>query len=182
MTLENTVTDIFTGAPTDERLAKEMAVYTLLDELGILYQRVDHPAAMTIEACQNIDKILGIHICKNLFLCNRQKTDFYLLLMPGDKPFKTKDLSQQIGSARLSFGEASYMEEFLNITPGSVSIMGLMNDTENRVRLLIDEDVFNEEYLGFHPCINTSSMKTLSKDIWEKFLPAVHHDYTIVKL
>lgn len=182
MTSDNTTYNIFTSIPTDARLEKEMAVYKLLDTLDISYQRVDHPAAMTIEACQNVDKILNIHICKNLFLCNRQKTDFYLLLMPGDKPFKTKDLSQQIGSARLSFADAEYMEKFLNITPGSVSIMGLMNDTENHVRLLIDEDVFNEEFIGFHPCINTSSMKTLSKDIWEKFLPAVHHDYTIVKL
>ena len=182
MTSEHSNSTIYTTAPTDKRLPKEMAVYQLLEELGIAYKRVDHPVAMTIEACQDVDKILGIHICKNLFLCNRQKTDFYLLLMPGDKPFKTKDLSQQIGSARLSFADAEYMEQFLNITPGSVSIMGLLNDTENRVRLLIDEDVFNEEYLGFHPCINTSSLKTRAKDIWEKFLPAVHHDYTIVKL
>lgn len=137
---------------------------------------------MTVEACQGVDEILKIHICKNLFLCNRQKTDFYLLLMPGDKPFKTKDLSKQIDSARLSFADAEYMEKFLNITPGSVSVMGLMNDTENRVRLLIDEDVFYEEYLGFHPCINTSSLKTKAKDIWEKFLPAVHHEYMLVKL
>lgn len=182
MTSENASLTVYTTAPFNDRLPKERAVYTLLDSLGISYERVDHPAAMTIEDCQNIDKILGIHICKNLFLCNRQKTDFYLLLMPGDKPFKTKDLSQQIGSARLSFAEADYMEDFLNITPGSVSVMGLMHDTENRVRLLIDEDIFNDEYLGFHPCINTSSLKTRAKDIWEKFLPAVHHDYTIVKL
>lgn len=182
MTSENTTYTIFTTAPTDTRLEKEMAVYRLLDDLNISYERVDHPAAMTIEACQDVDKILNIHICKNLFLCNRQKTDFYLLIMPGDKPFKTKDLSHQIGSARLSFADASYMEEFLNITPGSVSIMGLMNDKENHVKLLIDEDVFNAEFIGFHPCINTSSMKTLSKDIWGKFLPAVHHDYTIVQL
>lgn len=173
---------IYTTAPTDQRLEKEMAVYELLEQLQIPYERVDHPVAMTIEDCHDADQLLGINICKNLFLCNRQKTDFYLLLMPGDKPFKTKDLSQQIGSARLSFADAEYMEQFLNITPGSVSVMGLMNDTENRVRLLIDEDVFHDEYLGFHPCINTSSLKTRATDIWEKFLPAVHHDYTIVKL
>lgn len=173
---------VYTIAPTDERLPKEMAVYRLLDELGIAYQRVDHEAAMSIDDCKNVDQILQIEICKNLFLCNRQKTDFYLLMMPGKKPFKTKDLSAQIGTARLSFADEAHMEEFLDITPGSVSIMGLMNDTGNRVRLLIDEDVFREEYVGFHPCVNTSSIKARAKDIWEKFLPAVHHEYTLVKL
>lgn len=173
---------IYTEAPTDGRLPKEMAVYRLLDALGIKYERVDHPAAMSIDDCHNVDKILGIQICKNLFLCNRQQTEFYLLMMPGKKPFKTKDLSKQLGVARLSFADEGHMEEFLNITPGSVSIMGLMNDTQNRVRLLIDEDVFRDEYVGFHPCINTSSIKAKAADIWEKFLPAVHHAYTVVKL
>lgn len=182
MLLDKIDPNIYTSAPTDERLPKEMAVYQLLDQLGIGYERVDHPVAMTMEAIYEVDEILKTQICKNLFLCNRQKTDFYLLLMPGGKPFKTKDLSKQIDSARLSFADAEYMEKFLNITPGSVSIMGLMNDTDNRVRLLIDEDVFYGEYLGFHPCMNTSSLKTKAKDIWEKFLPAVHHEYTLVKL
>ena len=130
---------IYTTAPTDERLPKEMAVYELLDQLEIAYERVDHPPAMSIEDCHDVDKILQIEICKNLFLCNRQKTDFYLLMMPGTKPFKTKDLSKQIGSARLSFADEEHMLQYLNITPGSVSIMGLMNDTENKVRLLIDQ-------------------------------------------
>lgn len=173
---------IYTTAPTDERISKEAAVYKLLDDLDIPYERVDHPAAMTIEDCQDVDKILKISLCKNLFLCNRQKTDFYLLLMPGNKAFKTKDLSKQIGSARLSFGDAEYMEKYLNITPGSVSVMGLMNDTDNHVRLLIDEDVINEAYIAFHPCINTSSLKASTKDILEKYLPAVNHEYTLVTL
>lgn len=182
MEAEDTGARVFTDAPTDERLPKEMAVYRLLDELGIAYQRVDHPAAMTVDDCRDVDRILQIEICKNLFLCNRQKTDFYLLMMPGKKPFKTKELSAQLGTARLSFADEGHMEEFLDITPGSVSVMGLMNDTQNRVRLLIDEDVFRDEYVAFHPCINTSSLKTRAKDIWEKFLPAVHHDYTVVRL
>ena len=173
---------IYTSAPTDERLPKEAAVYTLLDKLEIPYERVDHPAAMTIEDCHDVDNILKTPLCKNLFLCNRQKTDFYLLLIPGDKPFKTKDLSKQIGSARLSFADAEHMEQYLNITPGSVSIIGLMNDQENHVRLLIDEDVVKEQYIAFHPCINTSSIKALTSDILEKYLPATGHAYTLVTL
>ena len=135
---------------TEGRLEKEIRVYDFLDKLGVEYQRVDHEAAMTMEACEEIDRTLGdgTAICKNLFLCNRQETDFYLLLMPGDKPFKTKNLSAQIGSARLSFAKPEYMEKYLDITPGSVSVMGLMNDTEGKVQLLIDEDVMKDPYFG----------------------------------
>lgn len=164
------------------RELKEMAVYDLLDKLEIPYLRVDHEVTATVEACHNVDKVLGIHICKNLFLCNAQKTDFYLLMMPGDKKFKTKELSSQIHRARLSFAGSEHMEEFLDITPGSVSVMGLMNDQEKRVRLLIDEDVLADEYVGCHPCVNTASLKIKTKDILDKFLPYVEHDYTVVKL
>lgn len=173
---------IYTTKPSGWRLEKEMAVYDLLEELQIPYQRLDHEVMPTIESCREVDRLLGISICKNLFLCNQQKTAFYLLLMPGTKKFVTKELSKQIQSARLSFAKAEYMEELLNITPGSVSIMGLMNDKENKVRLLIDQDVLEEEYLGCHPCVNTSSLKLRTKDVLEKFLPHVQHDYTAVQL
>lgn len=166
----------------DGRLLKEMAVYELLDNLEIPYLRVDHEEAATVDDCHDVDEALGIHICKNLFLCNRQKTDFYLLMMPGLKKFKTKELSAQLGTARLSFAEAEYMEAFLNITPGSVSVMGLMNDKEHRVRLLIDQELLQDEFVGCHPCVNTASLKIRMKDIIEKFLPHVGHDYTAVEL
>ena len=172
------------GRPEDVtgRLEKEIRVYDLLDSLGVKYERIDHEATNTMEACEEIDRAMDAVICKNLFLCNRQKTDFYLLMMPGDKTFKTKELFSQIGSARLSFAEESYMEEFLDITPGSVSIMGLMNDKDNRVRLLVDEDVLKGEYVGCHPCINTSSLRLLTKDVFGPVLSAMHHDMTVVKL
>lgn len=169
-------------ADFDSRLDKEQAVYELLDSLEIDYDRIDHEALYTIEACQKVDEALGIHICKNLFLCNSQKTKFYLLLMPGEKKFVTKEVSKQIGSARLSFGNEEFMEELLNLTPGSVTVLGLMNDTENKVQLLIDKDVLNEEYFGCHPCINTSSLRMKTRDVVEKILPAVHHEYIEVNL
>ena len=168
----------------NDRLDKEIRVYDFLDKLSVTYQRVDHEAAMTMEACEEIDRTLGddTAICKNLFLCNRQETNFYLLLMPGDKPFKTKDLSAQIGSARLSFAKPEYMEKYLDITPGSVSVLGLMNDHEKKVQLLIDEDVLKDPYLGCHPCINTSSLRLKTKDIFNTFLNAVDHNMTEVHL
>lgn len=169
---------------TDNRLNKEIRVYDFLDKLGIQYQRIDHEAAMTMEACEEIDRALGDNttICKNLFLCNRQETDFYLLLMPGDKPFKTKDLSAQIHSARLSFAKPEYMEKYLDITPGSVSVLGLMNDSEKKVQLLIDEDVMKEPYFGCHPCINTSSLKFTTEDLMQKIIPALEHEPVTVTL
>lgn len=169
---------------TDGRLDKEIRVYDFLDKLGIQYQRIDHEAAMTMEACEEIDRALGDNttICKNLFLCNRQETDFYLLLMPGDKPFKTKDLSAQIHSARLSFAKPEYMEKYLDITPGSVSVLGLMNDSDKKVQLLIDEDVMKEPYFGCHPCINTSSLKFTTEDLMQKIIPALEHEPVTVTL
>ena len=154
----------------------------MLDSLQVPYVRVDHDALPTIEACREVDQLLGTEICKNLFLRNAQKTDFYLLLMPGNKKFKTAVLSKQIGSARLSFGEAEFMESFLDITPGSVSVMGLMNDRENRVRLLIDKDILEGEYFACHPCINTSSLRFRTSDLMEKILPALGHPHTVVDL
>ena len=172
------------GRPADitVREEKEIRVYNLLDELGIEYYRTDHEEANTMEKCNEIDKVLGTIICKNLFLCNRQKTDFYMLMMPGDKPFKTKNLSAQIGSARLSFAKPEYMEKYLDITPGSVSVMGLMNDTEGKVQLLIDEDVMKDPYFGCHPCINTSSLKFSTSDLIAKIIPALKHAPKMVKL
>ena len=172
------------GRPADcsGRLDKEIRCYDLLDKLGISYQRIDHEAAMTMEACAAIDKKLDATICKNLLLCNRQCTSFYLLLIPGDKVFKTKDLSAQIGSSRLSFASAEYMEQYLDITPGSLSILGLMNDTEDHVQLLIDEDVLKGEFIGCHPCINTSSLRLRTEDVTGKLIPAMGHPPRIVTL
>ena len=172
------------GRPADlsGRLDKEIRVYDLLDRLGVQYHRVDHEEAMTMEACAAIDQALEATICKNLMLCNRQKTAFYLLMLPGDKVFKTSDLSKKIGSSRLSFAPGEYMEEYLDITPGSLSILGLMNDKDFHVQLLIDEDILKGEYVGCHPCINTSSLRLRTADLMEKIIPAMGHAPQIVNL
>ena len=171
------------GRPSDadKRLPKEQKCYDMLDRLGIEYAGVDHEHADTIEVCHEIESTLGAKICKNLFLTNRQQTEFYLLLMPGDKPFKTKLLSKQIGTARLSFASSEHMQELLDITPGSVSVLGLMNDG-GRVHLVIDSDLLKDEFIGCHPCINTSTLRIRTSDILEKFLPEVGHEYAVVEL
>ncbi len=174
------------GSPADMagRSDREIRTYHFLDSLGVSFDRTDHPdrPATTMEVCADVDAVLQVHICKNLFLCNRQKTDFYLLVMPGDKPFKTKELSKQLGISRLSFAEEEYMERFLDLHPGSVSVLGLMNDKERRVQLVIDEDVLKEELFGCHPCENTSSIRFSTKALTAVILPALGREPKIVRL
>lgn len=176
--------ELVMGRPKNDssRLPKEIRVYDLLDKLNIEYHRVDHEAAMTMDACVEIDRVLQATTCKNLLLCNRQKTNFYLLLMPGDKVFQTKALSAQLGVSRLSFADHEAMEKFLDITPGSLSIMGLMNDSDFQVNLVIDASVLDGEYIGFHPCINTSTLRVKTKDLTDVIIPAMQHTPTIVNL
>lgn len=176
--------ELYIGRPeTNEgRLEKEIKVYDLMDSLGVPFVRVDHEPVMTIEACREIDETLGITINKNLFLCNRQKTAFYLLLLPGGKALKTKELSAQIPTSRLSFGSGEDMERLLNVTPGSATVMGLLFDPEHKVQLLIDEELLEEEYMGCHPCINTSSIRFKTKDFMDKIVGALGHDYILVNL
>jgi len=166
----------------EDRTEMEQKSFRLLDELGISYTYADHEPALTMEDCVAIDEELGVSMCKNLVLCNRQKTEYYLLLMPGDKVFKTKELSSQINSARLSFASGEAMEELLGTPPGSATVLGLIKDTECKVRLLIDEDLLQAEYFGCHPCKNTSSVCFTTKDLLEKVLPKLGHEYTTVTL
>lgn len=172
---------VYTGG-AEGRIEKEMRCYRLLDGLGVEYRRVDHEHADTIAACEQVESLLGCKICKNLFLTNRQQTDFYLLVMPGEKPFKTKLLSKQIGSARLSFAGPGHMERLLDITPGSVSVLGLMNDRGKAVRLLVDRDLLKEESFGCHPCINSSSLRFKTAELFDRILPAMGHEPEFVEL
>lgn len=178
--------ELYHGSPDnmEGRQDREIRSYKLLDELGVDFVRTDHfdEPATTMEACEKIDAILNVRICKNLFLCNRQKTNFYLLIMPGDKPFKTKELSGQLGISRLSFGEPEYMKKYLDLLPGSVSVLGLMNDHDHKVRLLIDEDLLEEAQFGCHPCVNTSSIRFSTHDLFDRILPAMNVTYTTVQL
>lgn len=172
------------GRPTDTtgRLEKELRCYDLLDRLGVPYERVDHAPAMTMEVCQEIDCVLNAVICKNLFLCNRQKTAFYLLTMPGGKPFQTKVLSAQLGTTRLSFAPPELMESMLRCTPGSASVLGLAYDTERRVRLVMDRAVHDAAWFGCHPCKNDASLRLRTEDLLHVFLPHTGHDVTVVDL
>lgn len=175
---------IETGRPADcsGRPEKECAVYDLLERLDISFTRADHPAAFTMEECEAVSQALHTPICKTLFLCNRQKTAFYLLLLPASKPFRTKEITAQLGCARLSFAGEEQLASLLHLTPGSATIFGLQYDTENRVQLVVDRDLLDEAYFGCHPCINTSTIRLKTSDVFDRLTHALHHDYTLVTL
>ena len=178
-----TISPIFHNArPEGELPPQESAAFDLLDTLGIDYDRVSHDAAFNMELCADVSAVLGVSVCKNLFLCNRQKTSFYLLCMPPDKPFHTKDLSAQINSSRLSFAPEDSLWELLHCHPGSATVLGLANDTEHRVQLLLDREVYDAPYMSCHPCICTSTLKLKTSDVLTRLLPHTDHTPVIVDL
>lgn len=173
---------IYTTRPDTARLPVEVAVYDLLEELAISYQRIDHEETATVESCREVEKLLEIKICKNLFLTDSHQNNFFLLMLPGDKRFMAKELARQMNSPRLSFADETYLEKFLSIKPGSVTVLGLMNDTGRRVQLLVDRELLGYEYVGCHPCVNTSSLKLKTNDLFEKFLPYIKHLPMVVEM
>ncbi len=178
------VSEVFSGRPesADGRLEKELAVYDFLDSLGISYERVDHPPADTIEDCLEVEKVIGVGICKNLFVCNRTKTEYYMIMMSGHKSFRTAEVSKKLGTSRLSFASAEDMEKLLGVTPGSVTVMALKNESARRVQLVIDRDIINGDYIRCHPCINTSTLKIKTEDLLRVFLMKVGHTPRIIDI
>ena len=174
------VSQVYTAAPAEGRAAVEMETFALLDRLGIPYTWVAHDMANTIEDCAAVDAALGISICKNLFLCNRQKTEFYLLAMPGDKLFQTKELSRQLGTARLSFAPPERMEELLGCAPGSASVLGMAYDKSHQVHLLMDREVYESEWFGCHPCKSDATLRIQTRDLLNIFFPYTGHPVTVV--
>ncbi len=172
---------LYTSRPTDDRIPQELAVYDRLEELALPYERVDHDHADTIEACHLVEAVLGCQICKNLFLCNRQQTEFYLLMMPGDKPFKTKFLSAQLDCARLSFADGGHMEQYLQTIPGSVSALELLFDTDHKVQLVIDRDLMGDAFISGHPGISTSTLQLRREDLL-RFVESTGHPPVYVDL
>ena len=172
---------VYTGRPSDQRIPQEEAIYDKLEELSIPFTRVDHDHADTMEDCLRIESVLGGKICKNLFLCNRQQSEFYLLMMPGDKPFKTKYLSAQLGCSRLSFADAGHMGEYLGTTPGSVSALELLFDRAGRVQLVIDRDLMDDAFISGHPGISTSTLRLRREDLL-RYAASTGHEPVYVDL
>lgn len=175
---------IYKGRPADcsARSSEEIACYDFLDSLGVSYDRIDHEPTDTMEACKEVKRLLGLTVCKNLFLTNRSGKEMYLLLMPGEKQFRTSVVSKIIGTSRLSFGKPEVMEQMIGAKPGSASVLGLIFDKERRVKLIIDREVLEEENFGCHPCHNTSSLRVKTKDLMERILPATGHTPLVIDI
>ncbi len=172
---------IYNGRPADRRTDAQEAIYDKLEELSIPYIRVDHDHADTMEDCRLIEERLGARICKNLFLCNRQQTQFYLLLMQGEKPFKTKYLSAQLGCSRLSFADAGHMAQYLHTVPGSVSALELLFDTDKQVQLVIDRPLLTDEHISAHPGLSVSTLRLTREDLL-RYVTACGHEPIYVDL
>ena len=177
---------LFKGRPSEESdhniSLDEKIVYDFLDTLNVEYSVLTHPAAATMEECEKIRNRIGVPVFKNLFLTNKQQSQFYLLMIPADKPFKTKYLSSQIGCSRLSFASAENMAEFLHIEPGAVSPMGLIHDKQQKVKLIVDRDLADIDTYACHPCVNTASIIISLNDLLTKVIPTTGHNFEWVTL
>lgn len=172
----------YRGKPKDldKRQEKERKCYEFLEKIGLDYEVVDHEEASDMDKCLEIETVLGVKICKNIMLCNRQETRFFIFMMPGDKKYVTKDVSKKIGMSRLSFAKEEHLKDYLNVTPGSVSVLGLLNDIDNRVELVIDRDVIGQNHIRCHPCVNTSTLKIKTDDFLTRIIPALNKEALII--
>ncbi|MBQ8209657.1 MAG: prolyl-tRNA synthetase associated domain-containing protein [Clostridia bacterium] len=173
---------LYDSRPNDKRSRIEEQVYDTLEKLDIQFKRIDHSPAATINECAAIEKFLDVHICKNIFLTNNKKDVYCLLLLKGDKKYEAGIVSRQIGSSRLSFASDGELMRYLGTTPGSVSVLSLINDTENKVTVAVDSDLLKNEYIGCHPCKNTSTLKIKTGDITEKFITHINHQLIIINV
>ena len=176
------ISQVYRGVPKDidSRQEKERKCYDFLSKLGIDYEVVDHEEASDMDRCREIESVLGVKICKNIMLCNRQESRFFIFMMPGDKKYITKEFSKKIGMSRLSFAKEKYLKEFLNVSSGSVSVLALLNDTDNKVELVIDRDVIQQDHIRCHPCVNTSTLKIKTEDFLNKIIPALKKEVMII--
>ena len=155
-------------------------VYAVLERLGIPVERIDNDPAVTMEDCEAVDAALGVPTVKTLLLCNRQQTMFYLYVMPGDKPFSTKDFGAALQISRVSFAPAEKLREFLGTEVGATTPLSLVADPDKRVRLIIDKAAVAPEAIGFPDGTTTCYMRMRTTDLLGLFIPAAGHEPTFI--
>ncbi|MCR1899643.1 prolyl-tRNA synthetase associated domain-containing protein [Irregularibacter muris] len=176
------ISEIVTTIPSDDRTKTEKTVFSLLQKLNIPFERVDNDVVETMEECEEINQVLGTEIRKSIFLCNRKKTSFFLVVMPANKSLDVKSLGRKIGVSGLSFASGELMEKHLGAKPGSASVMGLVNDEDDYVQLIIDKEVAEAEWFGSNTGMNTSHIKIKTSDLLHKFLPQIGHKAEMIEL
>lgn len=175
------ISEIKTTVPTDERCALETKVYETLSKLSIPFELVDNDSVESMEECIEISEKLGAEIRKTIFLCNRKKTSFYMVILPANKSFNTKEHCKKMDVSRLSFASGDLMMQHLDVAPGTATIMSLINDPDEKVELFIDKEIANSEFFACNPGANTTHLKIKTKDLLNKLLPKIDHPATIIE-
>ena len=163
------ISEVMTSAPQDERGALETKTYQELERLNIKYERVDNDTVEAMEECVEISKKLGAEIRKTIVVCNRQKTQFFLVILPANKRFDSKLFAAMMHTARVSFASPA-------------SVMGILNDPEGKVKVVIDKAVADAEWFACNPGANTSHLRFKTKQLINNFLPAEKHKPEIIML
>ena len=176
------VSDVYTTSPEKFKNELQEKVYKTLGKLFIKFERVETDEAITMEDCIEIDKKLNMKMVKTLFVTNRQKTNFYLFITCGNKRFDSKRFSSELNISRVSFADSSLMEEILNTKVGATTIFSVLIDKENKINVIIDKDVLNEEYYGCSDGTTTGYMKVKTEDIINKLLPYSNHKEIVIEM
>lgn len=176
------VSESYNYSPDNFKTELQKKVYDTLNELSIRYERVDTSEAITMEDCLEIEKKLNVKMVKTLFLCNQQKTKFYLFVTTSSKRFDSKIFSRQLQISRVSFANEELMLSKIKTKIGSATIFGLLMDETKEVQLVIDKEVLNEEYYGCSDGTTTGYMKITTKDILDKVIPCTNHEFNIIEM
>ncbi len=158
-------------------------VLNILKKLDIHYELVNHKAVYTIEDMNNLNKEIfkGAEICKNLFLRDQKGKRHFLVVLCSDKKADMTKIQEQALSTRLSFASSERLMKYLKLEPGHVSPMGLMNDEEKEVEVLIDKDLKDKSLLAIHPNTNEASILITYEDLM-KFIKAMGNEYEFIEI
>ncbi len=155
-------------------VSNKAAVLAKLNELGVPHDVWEHQAAFTMEDCLALPFAApDVTICKNILLCNRQQTDFYLYLTLAGKHFRTADVSKMLGVSRLSFAPEECLMDMLQLRSGSLNPMGLWYDAEHRITFVVDRAVQQTKRIAFHPCDNTATVVFDQDVFWQQVVPTL---------
>ncbi|HKJ26010.1 MAG TPA: prolyl-tRNA synthetase associated domain-containing protein [Anaerolineales bacterium] len=157
------------------------AIFTILDDLSIQYKRIDHVPVYTSQQARELIPEQQAASVKNLFLKDKKGRQHFLVAIADHKSLDMKKLASQIGSTRLSLASPDRLQTYLGVEPGAVSLLALVNDPENQVQLLIDRDVWDEQFLQCHPLVNTATL-ILAMDDVKRFLEGVGHSPKLVEI
>ncbi len=176
------ISKVFDGAPEDKRGELETKVYAEFKELGIDFKRVDNDEAISMEECVEISNTWGAEIRRTVVVCNRQTTNYYLVVMPADKRFDTKTFAHNMECARVSFASEEDMIKILGVSHGNASVVSILNDKDNMVQVVLDKDVADDEYFACNVGINTTHIMFKTDDLINKFLVKEEHNPKIIEL